>query len=150
MRRAAAERKVKTVLLGEEDLRAAAQEMGALWAPLEPEAVLGALDRATRHLLTILVVDDEPHIRQLFTRYLSAEGYRVVSAPDGERAAQLVREVLPDLVVTDIKMPRMDGYELCRTIKESWETQHIPVVMVSALGASWTSTRPSTPAPTST
>src|SRR5439155_390268 len=49
-------------------------------------------------------------------------------------AIQKVKEVLPDLVITDIKMPHIDGYELCRAIKESRETQHIPVIIVSALG----------------
>ncbi|RME71361.1 MAG: response regulator [Planctomycetota bacterium] len=131
----AEQRGMRTIVVGDDEIQqAVGGDRRLLRAGLETDALLAALDRATRHLLTILVADDEPHIRQLFARYLGTEGYKVVTAEDGEKAATLVRQVLPDLVITDIKMPRMDGYALCRTIKESWETQHIPVMIVSALG----------------
>ncbi len=102
--------------------------------PIERESLLHAIEAATRHLLTILVADDEPLIRKMFSMFLAGQGYKVVAAEDGADALNKVREVLPDLVITDIKMPHVDGYELCRAIKEIRETQHIPVIIVSAMG----------------
>jgi response regulator RpfG family c-di-GMP phosphodiesterase len=121
---------------GGEAAKAAAASLGDVFlpAPLERESLLAALDTAMRHLVTILIADDEPLIRRMFSMYLTNEGYRVVAAEDGEDAVQKVKEIIPDLVITDIKMPHADGYEVCRAIKESRDTQHIPVVIVSALG----------------
>jgi response regulator RpfG family c-di-GMP phosphodiesterase len=102
--------------------------------PIDRESLLGALEASVRHLVTILVADDEPLIRRMLSMYLGNEGYRVELAENGEEAVRRVKEIVPDLVITDIKMPQADGYEVCRAIKESRETQHIPVVIVSALG----------------
>lgn len=103
-------------------------------APIEREALVAAIDASVRHLVTILVADDEPLIRRMFSMYLTNEGYRVLTADNGEEAVKKVKEAIPDLVITDIKMPHVDGYEVCRAIKECRDTQHIPVVIVSALG----------------
>ncbi len=121
---------------GGERAREAALEFGDSFVPgpVERESLLAALEASIRHLVTILVADDEPLIRRMFSMYLGNEGYRVVLAENGEDAIRKVREVVPDLVITDIKMPHVDGYDVCRAIKESRDTQHIPVVIVSALG----------------
>ena len=92
------------------------------------------LDRTTRRK-RILVADDEPLLRRMYESYLSNEGYEVVCASDGEEAIQRARALGPDLVITDVKMPRTDGYEVCRALKEDRDTRHVPVVIVSALGA---------------
>ena len=81
----------------------------------------------------ILCVDDEPEILKFFESLLALKGYEVTKALNGEEALQKLREERVDLVITDLKMPKMDGFELCRTIKEDEEYRTIPVIMITAL-----------------
>ncbi len=81
----------------------------------------------------ILVVDDEDRNRRLLAAILEAEGYVVLEAANGERALELARQSPPDLVLLDIMMPDMDGYEVARALKADAATTAIPVVMVTAL-----------------
>jgi len=81
---------------------------------------------------TILVVDDNDAKRLLLKTFLDREGYAVVEAVDGADGFDLVRQEKPDLIITDIMMPRMDGYELTRRIRLSPETKFIPVIIQSA------------------
>lgn len=81
----------------------------------------------------ILVVDDIPSNTRLLDVKLSAEYYEVLSAHDGERALALAEARQPDLILTDIMMPGIDGFELCRRLKSNPLTAHIPVVMITAL-----------------
>ncbi|MBI2277580.1 MAG: response regulator [Dechloromonas sp.] len=83
---------------------------------------------------TILVVDDSPNYRQALRRLLVANGYSVVLASDGESASQLAREQLPDLILLDVNMPGMDGYEACQRLKADTETGAIPVIFISGEG----------------
>jgi two-component system, cell cycle response regulator len=82
----------------------------------------------------IMIVDDVPANTRLLEAKLSAEYYQVCSAPDGFEALRLAREWQPDLILLDVMMPGMDGYECCRKLKQEDATLHIPVVMVTALG----------------
>lgn len=82
---------------------------------------------------TILVVDDVPVNVHLLTTYLSAEGYNVITAQDGEEAIAQVRTNHPDLILLDVMMPKINGYEVCRIIKSDKQTNFIPVIMVTAL-----------------
>jgi two-component system, OmpR family, alkaline phosphatase synthesis response regulator PhoP len=82
----------------------------------------------------ILVVDDEVYIVHILDFSLGMEGYEVVTALDGEQALEKVNSERPDLVVLDIMMPKLDGYEVCKTIKASPDTHHIPVILLSAKG----------------
>ncbi|MFQ5864148.1 MAG: diguanylate cyclase [bacterium] len=82
---------------------------------------------------TILVVDDVPVNIQLLTTYLASEGYRVISAKDGAEAIQSVQEDYPDLVLLDVMMPKLNGFEVCKIIKSNEDTHFIPVIMVTAL-----------------
>lgn len=79
----------------------------------------------------ILLVDDDPRIRSLVAATLGKE-YVVLHASSGEEALRLVKEEKPDLVLLDIMMPGMDGYEVCFQIKSSPETRQIAVVMLTA------------------
>lgn len=79
---------------------------------------------------SILVVDDDPAIRTLLMDSLS-DDYRVYVAADGEKGLTLARDISPDIIVTDITMPQMDGLELCREVKAFPATSHIPVVILS-------------------
>jgi two-component system, cell cycle response regulator len=82
----------------------------------------------------ILIVDDVPANTRLLEAKLSAEYYQVASARDGFEALRMAREWQPDLVLLDVMMPGMDGFECCRKLKNDPSTLHIPVVMVTALG----------------
>ncbi len=82
----------------------------------------------------ILVVDDEIYIVHILEFSLTMEGYDVITAADGEEALRRVEEDEPDLVVLDIMMPRMDGYEVCRRLREDPATRNLPVILLSAKG----------------
>jgi two-component system cell cycle response regulator len=84
----------------------------------------------------ILIVDDVPANTRLLEAKLSAEYYQVASARDGFDAINQARDWQPDLILLDVMMPGMDGFECCRILKEDQITLHIPVVMVTALGES--------------
>jgi DNA-binding response OmpR family regulator len=81
---------------------------------------------------TILVVDDEESIRFLYREELEEEGYRVITAADGEEALRKVRRDKPDLITLDIRMPGMDGIEVLHRIREM--DKEIPVIMSTAYG----------------
>ncbi len=82
---------------------------------------------------TILIVDDELQNRKLLEVLLRPEGYRTVCAASGEEAMILTRQQTPDLVLLDIMMPDMDGYQVARALKENPATSNIPVIMLTAL-----------------
>jgi two-component system alkaline phosphatase synthesis response regulator PhoP len=82
----------------------------------------------------ILVVDDEIYIVHILEFSLTMEGYTVLTASDGEGALRVIEEENPDLVVLDIMMPKMDGYEVTRRIREEERTRHLPVILLSAKG----------------
>ncbi len=81
----------------------------------------------------ILVVDDIEANRRLLKGMLEAKYHHVVEAADGRMAISLAREIQPDVILLDVMMPGLDGYETCLRLKEDPETAHIPVVMVTAL-----------------
>ncbi len=82
----------------------------------------------------ILVVDDEIYIVHILDFSLGMEGYKVVTALDGEEGLQKALEFKPDLIVLDIMMPKMDGYETCKALKSDEQTKNIPVILLSAKG----------------
>ncbi len=80
---------------------------------------------------TVLVVDDSLSQREMISALLKGNGLNVIVAGDGVEALEQVQSSSPDLVVMDIIMPRMNGYELCRQLKANSETQNLAVVMCS-------------------
>src|SRR5687767_2709067 len=82
----------------------------------------------------ILVAEDERDIRELITFTLTFAGHKITQAANGEQAVELAQKVLPDLVMTDVRMPKMTGYEACKKLKTIDETKNIPVVILSAKG----------------
>jgi two-component system, sensor histidine kinase and response regulator len=83
----------------------------------------------------VLVVDDEPKNVELLTDLLESRNYRVCQAADGEQGLALARAQLPDVVLLDVMMPRLNGFEVCRRLKAEQKTAMIPVLMVTALDA---------------
>src|SRR6266852_5983938 len=79
----------------------------------------------------VLVVDDDPLLVRLVRTHLEKAGYRVIDARDGEQALDLAAAELPDLVVLDLMLPKLDGFEVCRRIREF---SLVPVVMLTARG----------------
>ncbi len=82
---------------------------------------------------TILIVDDTPDNLHLLSRMLNRRGYEVQAVNSGEIAMQLVKLTPPDLILLDICMPEMDGYEVCLALKANPRTKDIPVIFISAL-----------------
>lgn len=80
----------------------------------------------------ILVVDDEPDVVEFLERTLKTEGFDVITAYDGISALDLVSAEKPDLVLLDIMMPMMSGYEVCQQIKSNPQTQSIPVICITS------------------
>ena len=80
----------------------------------------------------ILAVDDEPHILKLVAFSLKAGGFEVVEASDGLTAIELAEKEQPDMILLDVMMPVLDGYETCRRLKGNPATADIPVVMLTA------------------
>lgn len=87
-----------------------------------------------RGMNTVLVVEDSSAQREMITELLRGSGLKVTVASDGVEALERIQVQPPDLVVLDIVMPRMNGYEVCRRIKADPATQNVPVVMCSSKG----------------
>ncbi|MFC7679948.1 response regulator transcription factor [Paenibacillus sp. GCM10028914] len=81
-------------------------------------------------MINILVVEDDSKLRQLFCTVLSKHGYHVLCAEDGEAALALLDKEVIDLIISDIMMPRLDGYELTKTLREA--DMNLPILMVTA------------------
>jgi two-component system alkaline phosphatase synthesis response regulator PhoP len=82
----------------------------------------------------VLVVDDEEYIQHILNFSFGAEGYDVVTAGDGEEGIKKARSEKPDIIVLDIMMPKMDGYEACKRLKTDPHTKNIPVILLTAKG----------------
>ena len=90
---------------------------------------------AVREAVTIMVVDDNPTLRELITAQLRASGYTVVEATNGREAVELVRRAgCPDLILMDIQMPVMDGLDATRVIRSVKELCRMPIIAFSAYG----------------
>lgn len=83
---------------------------------------------------TILVIDDEPHITHVVALKLRHAGYDVLTAGDGEEGYEVACEASPDLIITDIQMPYMNGVEMCRRLSANPPTSGIPVLVLTARG----------------
>lgn len=83
-------------------------------------------------MLTILVVEDTPSVRDLICDYLQKKGYQVLQANNGKDALDKALKQKPDIVVTDVVMPEMNGFELCRSLKKNPVTQNLPIVLCTS------------------
>jgi DNA-binding response OmpR family regulator len=85
-------------------------------------------------MVRILIAEDERDIRELISFTLQYAGYDVITVIDGEGAVEEAKKELPDLILMDVRMPRMTGYEACEILKNQETTRNIPVVFLSAKG----------------
>src|SRR5437762_7808602 len=81
---------------------------------------------------TVLVVDDIPANRNLLRETLEPEGYEVLLAPDGDAALKVAQRSKPDVILLDVMMPKLDGFETCRRLKQNESTRDIPVIFITA------------------
>lgn len=87
-----------------------------------------------QHRPLILVVDDDPEILNMVEMRLTKTGYRVATAADGEDAVVKAQELMPDVVVLDVMMPKMNGWEVARALRQKASTQHIKILILTAIG----------------
>ena len=80
----------------------------------------------------ILVIEDEPEMVKMITMRLEASGYSVMCAFDGQEGLRRAQAELPDLIILDLMLPKLNGYEVCRLLKFDVKYQHIPVIMFTA------------------
>lgn len=85
-------------------------------------------------MANILVADDDRDIRELITFTLLFVGHKVTQAANGEEAVALAQEIKPDLILTDVRMPRMTGYQLCQALRAMDDFRDTPIVILSAKG----------------
>ena len=107
---------------------------GFLLVPFSDAEVLEVFGATTRAKRLIVLADDSPLIHRHTVPMLEDDGYEVISAYDGEEAIAKVREHKPDLVITDVEMPKLDGYGVCKALKRDPATAHLPVLICSSLG----------------
>jgi len=81
----------------------------------------------------VMVVDDEEQNRTLLRDPLEARGYKVIEVENGISALQKVEEEIPDVILLDLMMPKMDGFEVCRRLKKYWKSAHVPILVLTAL-----------------
>jgi len=94
----------------------------------------GVRDRpvSNRPKTRILIAEDEPHLREVLRFQLEAAGYEVHEATDGLEGLEKARRLQPDLMLLDVMMPQFDGYEVCRRLRASFMTRHIPIILLTA------------------
>ncbi len=96
--------------------------------PVAPEPVASEME----NLPTVMVVDDSLTVRKITSRLLMREGYQVVLAKDGVDALEQLSEVMPDVILSDIEMPRMDGFDLVRNIRADERLRGLPIIMITS------------------
>lgn len=79
----------------------------------------------------IFIVEDDLDLAEMLTTYFGAQGYDIATTPRGEEAVDLIREDLPDVIVLDIRLPDIDGYEVCRRLRSDRRTRHLPVIFLT-------------------
>ncbi|MBK6632362.1 MAG: Hpt domain-containing protein [Betaproteobacteria bacterium] len=113
------------VALASRDIKSLAQE-----APIS-DATRGETPTAPR-LPTVMIVDDSLTVRKIAGRLLSREGYHVVTAKDGVDALEQLLDVVPDVMLVDIEMPRMDGFDLTRNVRADARLKNVPIIMITS------------------
>jgi DNA-binding response OmpR family regulator len=125
------------IVVGQPDDRPLAKDVAAagfLPIPFTDAEVLDVVGATARAQKLVLLADDSPLIHRYTVPILEDDGYQVISAHDGAEALDLARAHRPDLVITDIEMPKLDGYGVCKALKSDAALAHVPVLICSSLG----------------
>ncbi|MDP1735090.1 MAG: Hpt domain-containing protein [Sulfuritalea sp.] len=101
-------------------------------APTETQIIASAAAAAAATAAAVMVVDDSLTVRKIAGRLLARHGYHVLTAKDGVDALEQLGEVIPDVMLLDIEMPRMDGFDLARNIRADKRLRHIPIIMITS------------------
>jgi CheY-like chemotaxis protein len=128
---------IAAIVVGTAEDRALARAVAAdgfLQVPFSDAEVLDIVGATTRARRLVLLADDSPLIHRYTVPILEDDGFDVMSAHDGAEALALARANSPDLVITDVEMPKLDGYGVCKAIKADPVTAHVPVMICSTLG----------------
>ena len=104
-----------------------AAQASAPGVPVVPVAVA-----PIRRLPTVMVVDDSLTVRKITSRFLTREGFQVLAAKDGVDALEQLGDLMPDLMLVDVEMPRMDGFDLTRNVRADERLRHIPIIMITS------------------
>ncbi|MFA7255531.1 MAG: response regulator [Candidatus Omnitrophota bacterium] len=99
----------------------------------KPILIIKTPENDTKKEKTVLIVEDEGDIQQLIAMRLKASHFKILTASDGEEALAMIRDKKPDLIVLDLMLPKITGYELCQMIKFDEALKSIPIVVLSAL-----------------
>jgi chemosensory pili system protein ChpA (sensor histidine kinase/response regulator) len=112
----------------------AGRESAAAYEPVMPPPPTDATQRLTtvNTTPTIMIVDDSLTVRKITGRLLAREGYNVLTAKDGVDAMEQLQEVVPDVMLVDIEMPRMDGFDLTRNVRADRRLKRIPIIMITS------------------
>jgi chemosensory pili system protein ChpA (sensor histidine kinase/response regulator) len=109
-----------------------AQRLRMATARTEAAQAVAAAAPARSAAPVILVVDDSLTVRKITSRLLEREGYQVLTAKDGVEALEQMKDMLPAVMLVDIEMPRMDGFELTRNVRSDPRTQDVPIIIISS------------------
>jgi chemosensory pili system protein ChpA (sensor histidine kinase/response regulator) len=109
-----------------------ADRMGLSYRSNDDQRIAQSLLRDSTESYTVMVVDDSVTVRKVSQRFLAREGYQVVLAKDGVDALRQLQDVMPDVMLVDIEMPRMDGYDFTRAIRADQRLKHIPIIMITS------------------
>ncbi len=85
----------------------------------------------------VLVVEDEPQIRKVISMYFRKEGFTVIETENGVCAIEMAEEENPDIMILDVMLPGLSGYDVCKKLKSSENTKHIIIIILSAKGQEW-------------
>ncbi|MBL8482341.1 MAG: response regulator, partial [Rhodocyclaceae bacterium] len=125
---------INPITLVDREARTAAAAVAAEAAGGGPE-VPAAAPVAARQAPLVMVVDDSLTVRKITTRLLEREGYRVVTAKDGVDALEQLLNTVPDVMLLDIEMPRMDGFDVTRNVRADTNLKHLPIIMITSRSA---------------
>lgn len=104
-----------------------------VYFPIWREELIMKIDKAVSEKKYVLLVDDSKIIHQMIDEVLSANNFRIMNAYNGWEGLEFLKKCKPDIIISDIEMPEMDGYEFCKAIKNSTHLEHIPVMILSSL-----------------
>lgn len=114
------------------DLHAMIRQQAALASIAMPVLQKDVPAEDEQDLQTVMVVDDSVTVRKVTSRFLEREGYNVVTAKDGADALRQLQDNIPELMLLDIEMPRMDGFEVAKNVRSSSRLKHVPIIMITS------------------